>query len=153
MPIAKATCPECGAKLSSPDGFDIGEEVECPKCETEFKVRVPKPATVPSKATPKAVKAKEIEDDDEDDEDYEDESPRKKKKRGSHRDDGEKSYKKSPLRFVILGVLVLIMLVGGFFLVRKILAERAANAGTQPAGVSLARTATQTSAITLVAVA
>ena len=42
---------------------------------------------------------------------------------------------------------------GGFFLVRKILAERAANAGTQPAGISLARTATQTSAITLVAVA
>ena len=57
------------------------------------------------------------------------------------------------LRFLVLGVLVLIMLVGGFFLVRKILAARAANAGTQPAGISLARTATQTSAITLVAVA
>lgn len=145
MPILKATCPECGAKLSSPDGFDIGEELECPKCETEFKVRAPKPAAVPAK--PKVV------DDDDDDEDYEEPRPKKKKKDFRGDDDDEKSYKNSPLRFLVLGVLVLIMLVGGFFLVRKILAERAANAGTQPAGISLARTATQTSAITLVAVA
>ena len=146
MPILKATCPECGAKLSSPDGFDIGEELECPKCETEFKVRAPKPAAVPAK--PKVV------DDDDDDEDYEEPRPKKKKKKDFRGDDDdEKSYKNSPLRFLVLGVLVLIMLVGGFFLVRKILAERAANAGTQPAGISLARTATQTSAITLVAVA
>ena len=39
MTIAKATCPECGAKLSSPDGFGIGEAVECPKREMEFKAR------------------------------------------------------------------------------------------------------------------
>ena len=146
MPILKATCPECGAKISSPDGFDIGEELECPKCETEFKVRAPKPAAVPAK--PKVV------DDDDDDEDYEEPRPKKKTKKDFRGDDDdEKSYKNSPLRFLVLGVLVLIMLVGGFFLVRKILAERAANAGTQPAGISLARTATQTSAITLVAVA
>ena len=152
MPIAKATCPECGAKLSSPDGFDIGEVVECPKCETEFKIRASKPAAAPVKsAKPKVVA------DAEDDEDYEDDELKlkKKKKQGSRRDsdDEEKSYKNSPLRFVILGVLVLVMLVGGFFLVKKILAERAANAGLQPAGTSLARTASQTSAITLVAVA
>ena len=53
MPIAKATCPECGAKLSSPDGFEIGEGVECPKCDAEFKVRAPKPAAAPAK--PKVV--------------------------------------------------------------------------------------------------
>ena len=152
MPMAKATCPECGAKLSSPDGFDIGEVVECPKCETEFKIRASKPAVAPVKsAKPKVVA------DAEDDEDYEDDELKlkKKKKQGSRRDsdDEETSYKNSPLRFVILGVLVLVMLVGGFFLVRKILAERAANAGLQAAGTSLARTASQTSAITLVAVA
>ncbi len=146
MPILKATCPECGAKLSSPDGFDVGEEVECPKCETGFKVRAPKPAAVPAK--PKVV------DDNDNDEDYEEPRPKKRKKKGSRRDDNdEKSYKSSPLRFIILGVLVLVMLVGGFFLVRKIMAERAANAGHQPVGVSLSRTAAQTSAITLVAVA
>ncbi len=151
MTIAKTVCPECGAKISSPDGFDLGEMVECPKCETEFKVRAPKPAAVPVKpAKPKVVA------DAADDEDYEDDEPKpKKKKQGSRRDsdDGEKSYKNSPLRFVILGVLVLVMLVGGFFLVKKILAERAAAAGLHPAGASLARTANQTSAITLVAVA
>ncbi len=171
MPIAKATCPECGAKLSSPDGFEIGEEVECPKCDTEFKVRAPKPAASPAKPVkpkvvdddederpkPKAkkpVKRKPVDDEDEDDDDDEDEDERpKKKKKGSRRGGGdEKSYKSSPLRFIILGVLVLIMLVGGFFLVKKILADRAA-AGLQPAGVSLTRTAAQTSAITLVAVA
>ncbi len=150
MTIAKATCPECGAKLSRPDGFDLGEVVECPKCVAEFKVRAPKPAAAPVKsAKPKVVA------DAEDDEDYEDDEPKKKKKNGSRRDsdDEDKSYKNSPLRFVILGVLVLVMLVGGFFLVKKILAERAANAGLQPAGTSLARTASQTSAMTLVAVA
>ncbi len=159
MPIAKATCPECGAKLSSPDGFEIGEEVECPKCDTEFKVRAPKPVKPkvvdddddeeerPKSKTKKPVKRKPVDDEDDDDDD-EDERP---KKRGSRRDD-EKSYKNSPLRFIILGVLVLIMLVGGFFLVKKILADRAA-AGLQPAGVSLTRTAAQTSAITLFAVA
>jgi len=152
MTIAKAACPECGAKLFSPDGFDIGEAVEFPKCEAEFKVRAPKPAAVPVKA----VKAKVVADAD-NDEDYEDDDlePKKKKKKGSRRDsdDEEKSYKNSPLRFVILGALVLVMLVGGFFLVKKILGERAANAGLQPAATSLARTATQTSAITLVAAA
>lgn len=166
MPIAKATCPECGAKLSSPDGFEIGEEVECPKCDAEFQVRAPKTAAKPKvidddedededeRPKPKAkkpVKRKPVDEDDDDDED-EDERPKKKRKKGSRRDDDEKSYKNSPLRFIILGVLVLIMLVGGFFLVKKILADRAA-AGHQPAGVSLTRTAAQTSAITLLAVA
>ena len=90
---------------------------------------------------------------DDDDDDYET-KPKKKKKKASRRDDDdEKSYKNSPLRFVILGVLVLIMLVGGFFLIRKIMAERAANAAVHPAGVSLVRTAAQTSVMTLVAVA
>lgn len=170
MPIAKATCPECGAKLSSPDGFDIGEEVECPKCERSFKVRAPKPAPAPVKPAPKAAKPQGVdegEDDeeevekprprskksssksrrDEDDEDYEDERPRSKKKKAG-------GYKNSPIRFVVLGALVVIMAVMGYFLVRKIMAERAANARVgQPTGTSLARTATQTSAITLVAVA
>ena len=81
MPILKATCPECGAKLSSPDGFDIGEELECPKCETEFKVRAPKPAAVPAK--PKVV------DDEDDDEDYEEPRPKKKKKKDFRGDDDD----------------------------------------------------------------
>ena len=171
MPIAKATCPECGAKLSSADGFDIGEEVECPKCERSFKVRAPKLAPAPVKVAPKAVKPQVIDDEDDeeeeeekprpkskksmakrrrdedDDEDYEDERPRSKKKKAG-------GYKNSPIRFVVLGVLVIIMAVMGYFLVRKIMAERAANARLhQTTGTSLARTATQTSAITLVAVA
>jgi len=149
MPIAKAVCPECGAKLSSPDGFEVGEEVECPKCETEFKVRAPKPAAAPVKAAPKPQVI------DEDDDEEEDERPKKKKKKkGKRRDDDDEGggYKNSPVRFIVLGILILIMLVGGFFLVRKIMGERAA-AQLQPAGTSFARTASQTSAITFVAVA
>ena len=162
MSIAKAVCPECGAKLSSPDGFEVGEEVECPKCETEFKVRAPKPAKPQiieedeeEEPKPKAKKKRDPEPDD--DEDYEDAPPKKKKKKkGQRRDDDEGGgYKNSVLRFVILGILILIMLVGGFFLVRKILKERADNAAqVQPAGgTSLVLTASQMSAMTLVAVA
>ena len=135
MPIAKAVCPECGAKISSPDGFAVGEEVECPKCETEFKVRTPKPA-----------KPQVIDDD-------EDERPKKKKKKRRDDDDEGGGYKNSPVRFIVLGILILAMLVGGFFLVRKIMKERADNAALHPAGASFARTASQTSAITFVAVA
>ena len=57
------------------------------------------------------------------------------------------------MRFIVLGILILAMLVGGFFLVRKIMKERADNAAHHSVGASLARTASQTSAITLVAVA
>jgi DNA-directed RNA polymerase subunit RPC12/RpoP len=166
MPIAKAVCPDCGAKLSSPDGFEVGEEVECPKCETEFKVRAPKPATAPVKAAPKPQVIDEDDEEEErpkakrgpepDDDEDEDERPKKKKKKqgGKRRDDDEGGdYKNSPLRFIILGILILIMLVGGFFLVRKIMKERADNAAHHPAGASFARTASQMSAITFVAVA
>ena len=146
MTIAKAVCPECGAKLSSPEGFEAGEEVECPKCETAFKVRAPKPTAGPVKT---ASKAQVIDEDD--DEDEEEERPKKKKKKGGKRRDDD-GYKNSPVRFIVLGILILVMLVGGFFLIRKIVAERAA-AQLQAAGASFARTATQTSAITLVAVA
>ena len=102
MPILIVLCPDCDARLKSDDGFTAGEEVECPKCETVF--RVPDPSAR-KKAKPPAV-----EDDDE-------ERPKKKKKKGTKASEG--SYANSPVRFVILGVLVVTMLVMGYFLYRK----------------------------------
>ena len=105
MPTLIVLCPDCDARLKSDDGFTAGEEVECPKCETVF--RVPDPSAR-KKAKPPAV---------EDDDDME--RPKKKKKKGKKSDDDEGSYASSPVRFVVLGVLVVTMLVMGYFLYRK----------------------------------
>ena len=129
MAILKTRCPECNAGLKSPTGFAAGQTVACPKCETSFTVDAPAYEEVdeqpaPSKKPVKAV-ASRVDDDDDDD----DEKPRKKKKKKSRDDEddeegGGKSYKNSPLRFIVLGVLVLIMLGLGIALVMKKLGER-----------------------------
>ena len=135
MPINKVACPECGAGLSSKAGFDVGDEIECPKCGEEFTVRAPKPAAKPvAKPAPipaaKARPAPRDDDDDEEDErpkkkkkpaprDDDDERPKKKKKKGKKNSDSEGSYKTSPVRFIVLGILVLVMVVLGVLLFLK----------------------------------
>lgn len=89
MALNKIECPECGAGLKSSEGFSAGEEVECPKCETSFTVEEP---------------------------DADVETPRKKKKKKA---DKEKTYKTSPMRFAVLGVLVAVMCVLGGMLYLK----------------------------------
>ncbi|MBP3960508.1 hypothetical protein J8F10_35230 [Gemmata sp. G18] len=128
MGLLKIKCPECNAGLKSAAGFTVGQTVCCPKCETYFAVEEPeakfeevitKPATGKSAGTTagkKAVRAAAVDDDDE-----EDEKPRKKKRKRDDDDDeeGEHSYKNSPIRFVILGVLIVVMLVLAYFLYDK----------------------------------
>jgi len=141
MDIPQVACPECGAKLSSKAGFTAGQRIKCPKCQNAFAVPAAKRKPVvleeaeddeprPKKRKP-APREEEDDEDDEprpvrkkakrpaDDEDDEDDRPRKKKKK----DKKEGSYATSPLRFVILGVLVIVMLVLAYFLYRKFTAE------------------------------
>lgn len=108
MPVSRIKCPECGAGLSSKTGFEEGQTVCCPKCETYFTVEDPAEAPVGARKPMRAV----VEDDEEDD------RPRKKKKR---RDDDEKerSYKNSPARYAVLGLLVLVMCALGVMLYLK----------------------------------
>ena len=129
MAIMRIECPECGAGLKSPTGFAAGQSVACPKCETYFTVEEPEEER-PAKSK-KAVKAVSSRDDDDDEED---EKPRKKKKKSRDDDDdddegGGKSYKTSPLRFVVLGILVVIMVVLGIMLVVRKMDEKKQNEG------------------------
>lgn len=125
MSLTRITCPECGVGLKSPTGFTVGETVHCKKCETYFAVEEPgdeaadadrpqkaRPAApTPGKAgTKKPLRAAA------DDEDENDAPKARKKKRA---DDTEKSYKTSPLRFVILGGLLVVLGVLGFMLYQK----------------------------------
>ncbi len=136
MALLKIHCPECNAGLKSPTGFKVGQTVACPKCETYFVVEEPEEEEeeeeeAPRKKTPakskpvkKPVRAVVDDDDDEDEEEEEEEAPRKKKKKKKKRrddddEDEERSYKNSPLRFIILGILVIIMLVLGYMLYVK----------------------------------
>lgn len=132
MAIMRIECPECGAGLKSPTGFAAGQSVACPKCETYFTVEEPEEER-PAKSK-KAVKAVSSRDDDDDEED---EKPKKKKKKKSRDDDddddddegGGKSYKTSPLRFIVLGILVVIMAVLGIMLVVRKMDEKKQNEG------------------------
>lgn len=115
MSIPQAVCPDCSAKLSSKAGFTAGQKIKCPKCDTVFAVPAPKKKPVvldEDEDERPAPKKKAVIVDDED----EDERPRKKKKGKKAAEGG---YANSPLRFVILGVLVVTMLVMGYFLYRK----------------------------------
>ncbi len=146
MAIEFATCPECRTKLRStkPTGFVAGEALECPKCGTYFAAKAVTPAK-PVAAKPrvavvndddedeqprkKKAKVRAIEEDDEEDLD---EPPRKKGKKSKKRDGDERSYKSSPLRFIILGILVVIMLVLAVFLYLKWQREKEDNATAPP---------------------
>lgn len=101
MSLAKVSCPECGASLKSADGFEVGEDVTCPKCDTAFAVPKPK------------AKAVLVEDEGEPAE-----KPKKKKQKAALADE-PRSYKNSPLRYAILGVLVVVMIVLGVLLYLK----------------------------------
>ena len=127
MSIPKVTCPECGAGLRSKSGFTAGESVECPKCEAAFTVEEPEEPK-PRKPARAAV----VVDDDDDDDDR----PRKKRRRRDDDDDDDapkRSYKNSPIRFIILGVLIVIMLVLAYFLYVKKDKEAKDNAALPPA--------------------
>lgn len=117
MPVLQVQCPECDAKLNSKVGFTAGQEITCPKCDAEFALPKSQKPTVLDEdddaPTPKKKKRPRVV---EDEDDEEDERPKKRKKKKVNE---EGQYANSPLRFVILGVLVVTMLVLGFFLYRK----------------------------------
>jgi Zn-finger nucleic acid-binding protein len=135
MALNRIPCPECGAALKSPSGFTVGHTVCCPKCETYFVVEEPdvegeateeinklaKKKSAPIAAEPPRKKPTKVSSRRENDEDDEQESrpKKKKKKRRSDDDEAEHSYRNSPLRYAILTILIIIMLVGAYFLVQK----------------------------------
>ncbi len=144
MALLKTRCPECNAGLKSPTGFAVGQTVCCPKCETYFAVEEPEeaegeepkkaPAGTKGKradapAAKKTLKATVADDDDDDDDDAPKKQKKKKKVSYDEDEEGTQSYKNSPLRFVILGVLVVVMLVMGYFLYDKRKKEKAAGGG------------------------
>ena len=108
MPLPRITCPECGAGLKSASGFNAGQSVMCPKCETYFAVEEPEEEDRPRRK----VRTSATDDDDEDDR-----PKRRKKKR--HDEEDERSYRNSPLRYAVLAVLVIVMLVLGYLLYQK----------------------------------
>lgn len=136
MSIRRVECPECKAVLTSknPAGFTVGQTLECPKCGTYFAVEASSPPPVAARPRPAAVVDDDDEEDDRprkkvkvravvDDDEDEDDRPRKKKKKRASDDEGG-GYKNSPVRFIVLGILVIVMLVLGFMLYQKRERER-----------------------------
>lgn len=123
MAIMRITCPECGAGLKSPDGFTAGQEVECPKCSTEFEVEKPvaakTTALAPSQTKALSKKTTKLSARDEDDEDDLPKKKKKGKKKKAADDEEEWSYKNSWIRYAVLGVLVVVMCVLGYMLIQK----------------------------------
>jgi uncharacterized Zn finger protein (UPF0148 family) len=123
--LLKIKCPECGAGLKSPTGFTVGQTVPCPKCETYFSVEEPDEALTGKKPVKAAVA--------DDDEDYD--APKKKKKRQDDDEPAGRSYRNSPLRYAVLGVLLVILGVLVVLFIQKKQREREeakANDTTKP---------------------
>lgn len=110
----RITCPECGAGLKSKTGFLPGKTINCPKCETSFDVEESAEEDVPQGGKRAPVRAVAAADDEGD-------YPKKKKKKKRRDDeDGDGwSYRSSWIRYAVLGVLVVVMLVLGYFLIQK----------------------------------
>jgi uncharacterized Zn finger protein (UPF0148 family) len=108
--LNRVACPECGAGLKSPTGFNVGQTVCCPKCESYFVVEKPEESDG-EVGKKKPLKASSSRDDDDD---YD--QPKKKRK---NRDEDVSSYKNSPIRYIILGVLIIAMCVLGYMLYEK----------------------------------
>ena len=110
MTLRRVACPECGAGLKSPAGFELGEVIDCPKCATTFTVA--EPANEETRKAPK----KSISLDEAD-----------SKKRIPKR----RPKKTSTWRYAGIGGLVVTMLVLGVMLILKQREEAKANGGPQ----------------------
>lgn len=114
MAILKVVCPGCAKilKASDPDGFAPDAKIKCPHCQQRFTANEGKVVS---------HKAQVADDSDEDEEDEpREKKPKKKKKRQKS---GGGSYKTSPVRFAILGVLVIVLGILGYMLYLKRTAE------------------------------
>ena len=129
MPLNRVECPSCGAGLKSAAGFTAGQKIRCPKCKEAFAVPEPEfeevedeapPPPAPKKKPIRAVAA--VADDDEDEDDRPVKGKKKKKKKG-----GGGSYKTSPVRFIVLGLLLVVLGVLGYFLFLKNKKEKEDN--------------------------
>ena len=130
--LMRVTCPECGAglKADDPAGFEVGQTLECPKCDTYFAVEAPKASTVAvarpvAKAKKPAIVAEEDDEDDIDRprkkrrRDYDDEDEDRPRKKGKSEEGGYTRYRKSPIRFIVLGVLIIVLIVMAVLLKMK----------------------------------
>jgi DNA-directed RNA polymerase subunit M/transcription elongation factor TFIIS len=127
--LMRVTCPECGAglKADDPAGFEVGQALECPKCETYFAVEAPRAAAV-AKPVAKAKKpVVVVEDEDDDDDrpskkrrrDYDDEEEDRPRKKRKSEESAYTRYRKSPIRVIVLGVLIVILIVMAVLLKMK----------------------------------
>lgn len=128
MAPTRIACPQCVATLKSPSGFTEGDSICCPKCETWFTVEDPTEERGEAEDTPRKKRVRVVADDEGDD--YQPKKKQKKKKKASQ------SYKNSPFRYAVLGVLVIAMLVLGVFLIlkktREAKEQARANADSSP---------------------
>lgn len=128
------TCPKCDTD------FKVKAAAPVAAKPVAAKPAVKKPQVVDDdeddRPKKKAVKAAAADDDEEEDDDRprkkrrredddedEDDRPRKKKKRRRD-DDDESGYRNSPVRYIVLGILVTIMLVLGALLFLKWQSEK-----------------------------
>ncbi|MCE9560519.1 MAG: caspase family protein [Planctomycetes bacterium] len=115
MVIPKTNCPKCNVRFSSPKGFTVGQAIKCPKCGTNFAV-ASSVATVPQHATPTRRAAATVG------------TPPQRKTPApapaqpallSLDDDEPTPAKRSPIRFILLGVVFVLIAAAGFFVMTK----------------------------------
>jgi predicted Zn finger-like uncharacterized protein len=126
-PVEIAPCPGCGSRLSV-EANDLGLDIECPNCQTQYKALRAGEAPAPSpKKTTDTFKRPSKRDPDVDDEEErpsqrsrrrreEDEDEVRPSRRSSRRDDDDDEYRRQPKSKVKPGgvtAVAVMLLVGG----------------------------------------
>jgi hypothetical protein len=123
MPI-RAVCPKCSSTLSAPDTA-AGKVIRCPKCGASVGLLKSQVSPPPAAATRSAT-IRPQEDEDERPRkhrpapDEEDDQPRKKSRKKPNKSAGSLVW----VLAAVGAVLVIVLGVGGFFVVRAVLAAR-----------------------------
>lgn len=127
MALTRVECPNCQAGLKSSAGFTVGQKIRCPKCQTVFVVpeELDQLDELPDNAAqPPATSAQKRRVNTADDDQGDDVPSRPKKSRKKRKTSG---YRNSPLRFAILGGLLIVLAVLSVMLYQKKQREKTSN--------------------------
>ncbi len=106
MPLNRVVCPSCETVLKSAVGFNAGQPVHCPHCESNFAAEKPELENKPRAGVKKSPRVIVVEGDGMD---AEAEPSRNRDGTKKRKTKSSRPYRSSPLRFVMIALLLSVL--------------------------------------------